>query len=80
MKNLKTYELFTSDIDIDIVVENKDEFKTEFIIDGDLYFFQARYENLMFPEFIRYGWHVGFGKGYGKDKYLKTDKNIPLKF
>ena len=59
---------------VKVVVNQSDEFKTEFVIDGEKYWFQARDENKIYPEFIRYGWHLGFGRGSGEDKYLPTNK------
>lgn len=75
---IKTFELFdNSDYsDIEISVEEKDEFVTTFEIDGTMYFFQARDENKILPEGIRHGWHLGFGvDGLPSPfKYLKTGK------
>lgn len=75
----KFNELFDYKTDLNIVVDTDEEFKIEFNINNKLYFFQARQENLMFPESIRFGWHLGFGKGYGEDKYLPTKEGIPFK-
>ena len=57
---------------IRVITEESNEFKTNFIINGDEYWFQARDEEKMYPEHIRYGWHLGFGRGQGEDKYLPT--------
>ncbi|CAG7581283.1 MAG: hypothetical protein SLAVMIC_00765 [uncultured marine phage] len=62
-----------------ILVEENDEFKVEFEHDGETYFFQARDENKMYPESIRFGWHLGFGRGQGDDKYSLTGKGTPFK-
>ena len=64
---------------IDIVKERCSDFKTEFTIKDDIYFFQARDEKEVYPVDIRYGWHLSFGKGYENDKYLPTNNNTPFK-
>lgn len=74
----KIFEVFNTDYDIRVLLQLPDEFKCEFTIDGDDYFFHARDENKMFPEFIRYGWHLIFGI-IGPDKYKLTGKGIPFK-
>jgi len=74
----KLFELFNQTFDIDVVIELIDEFKCQFRIDEDEYFFHARDENKMFPESIRYGWHLTFGI-VGLDKYKLTEKGIPFK-
>lgn len=77
-KEIKTFELFTFSNDIKVIVNLPDEFKCSFVIGSDEYFFHARDENKMFPEFIRYGWHLTFGI-VSNDKYKLTNKNIPFK-
>lgn len=61
-----------------IEIQLIDEFKTESIIDNDIYFFHARYENKIFPKSIRYGYHLTFGIK-NNDKYKITNNNIPFK-
>lgn len=73
MKYLKRYELFDStSTDITVDIDSEDEFKTLFNIEDVNYFFQARWENKIQPESIRYGWYLGFGVEGTEDKYLKT--------
>lgn len=74
----KLFELFNQIFNIDKEIELEDEFKCQFKIDDDTYFFHARDENKMFPESIRYGWHLTFGI-IGPDKYKLTEKGIPFK-
>lgn len=74
----RLFELFDQSYDINIVTELNDEFKCQFSIDNDEYFFHARDENKMFPESIRYGWHLTFCI-VGPDKYKLTEKGIPFK-
>ena len=74
----KLFELFNIKHDIDILIKDNDEFKCQFNIDSDNYFFHARYENKIFPESIRYGWHLSFGI-VNNDKYKLTHKGIPFK-
>jgi hypothetical protein len=76
--NFKIFELFDFDYDINVIIEDKDEFKCSFSINGEEYFFHARDENKMYPDFIKYGWHLSFGT-LGPDKYKLTGKNIPFK-
>lgn len=78
LKENKIFELFERNIDIEIVTEIYDEFKCKFHIGDDTYFFHARDENKIYPNFIRYGWHITFGI-VGPDKYKLTNKNIPFK-
>jgi hypothetical protein len=75
----KLNELFDSSLDYDIIVDEPDEFKVQFEFDGDMYFCHFRYENKIFPEHIRYGWHWTFGVGQDDNKYLLTNKNKPYK-
>lgn len=72
MRYLKVYENFRDNINIES--ESLDEFKTSFVIDGDEYWFSASNEDKVFPEHIRYGWHLSFGFGSGDSKYLPTNK------
>lgn len=73
------FNLFESVNLIEPIIENKNEFKTLFQVKGVTYFFQARNEELIQPDFIRYGWHIGFGVDGIKDKYIKTGFGYPFK-
>lgn len=86
MKIIKQFELFQYDIDLQIITQNENEFKVEFEINSDIYFFQARKEDILFPEEkweienkLRGGWHLGFGIGEDKNKYLLTNKGNQFK-
>lgn len=57
-------EIFDSDIDLNVISSTKKLFKTEFFVDGKLYFFKAVDDDIA-AKYVDNGYFLSFG--FGKD-------------